>query len=619
MFRLSISDSAFQDNDEFCTSCHGEGVLLCCDGCTNSFHHACLEPPLNPNEEIDGEWLCPACVAREANKGAPSPAGLLGRLLRAVDSIIPKAYNLPHEIRDYFEGVRTGDEGEYEEVGLPRTQNNVGRMNRAGFIEEPNYKETRDSKGNMIRCYHCNTTSNGRDIIPCDFCPAKWHLDCLDPPLAVPPRRRAGDKPSASWRCPLHIDQDLLSISRQAEKAPGDLGRIPKPRKPKNAIPLDIATARGFRNNGVIEVELMKDQPDLDKMKEVQMNGRVYRVPEMGIRLDFIDRVKKSWYEDQSLPRLMDAPKRIRNRKYRPDGAVLHHPPQQSIVKVRDPDFFTGANALAITETAKANVALRRKSLKEQQTVLNLAQMSQRGIDGYSGDTLAELTNALISEAPDKVVRATEKTERDQLLQLQELISKRLSLLTGPGNDAPVGSSGPSKSNGALNGTRNPSVQDPNLDPALRGGGFAVLPPVKALRDQDLPIDPALQTSAVSRPSKKLFNGDSEDYSHDSDDDDDDEDNANGDRYLPVASAEERLQAAWLANREQSQRWLDGDSDERSSVSPPSAPEPGEVLQGYAKPSNFYNHPVHGFGNANGHGNGNGNGVDTLEVDMEMD
>jgi hypothetical protein len=566
MFPLSITDLCLQDNDEFCASCGGEGKLLCCDGCTNSFHHACLEPPLNPEEEVEGEWYCPRCVARRT-KEAPSPVGLLGMVIRRVDDTIPKAYNLPSDIRDYFEGVRTGDEGEYEEVSLPRTQNNVGRMNRAGFIEEPNYKETRDSKGNLITCYQCNLTSNGRDIIPCDFCPAKWHLDCLDPPLAVPPRRRAGDKPGAAWRCPLHIDADLLSVSRQAEKAPGDLGRIPKPRKPKNAIPLDLRTARGFKNGGVIEVDLMEDTPSFDKLKEVSMNGKIYRVPEMGIRLDFIDRVKKSWYEDQSFPRLAYAHKRIRNKKYRPDGAVLHHPPTQTIVKIREPDFFTGANALAITETAKANAALRRKTIREQQAVLQLAEMSQKGINGYSGDSLAELTNALVSEAPDKVIRAMGNSEIDRLLQLQSLIGDRLAVLQHA--DA-AASHNQSDHHSNVNGNRSMAVQDPNIDPLLQPGGLGLSVP-----DQALPLDPALQGNGDRATRPKLLNGDLQEYNdaQDADDEDEVETNTFTTRSSRVSKG------AYMTNHEKSQRWLDDES-----YSPGRPESPARYVAGLSHP-----------------------------------
>ena len=470
-------------------------------------------------------------------------------------------------------------------------------MNRAGFIEEPNYKETRDSKGNIIRCYRCNLTPDGRDIIPCDFCPAKWHLDCVDPPLAVPPRRRAGDKPSAAWRCPLHIDHDLLAVSRQAEKAPGDLGRVPKLRKPKNAIPLDVSMSRGFRNNGVIEIDIMKDQPEIDKTKEVQMNGRVYRIPEMSVRMDFIDRVKKSWYEDQSLPRLMNAPKKIRGRKYRPDGAVLHHPPEQSLVKIRRPDFYTGANALAITETAKANAALRKRSIREQQTVINLAQMSQKGIDGYSGDSLAELTNQLISAAPDKVVNAVERTEVDQLLQLQELISERLALLNGPSNTLPTMSFSRQSSHGKLNGNRIPAAQDPNIDPVLRGGGSNVLLPTKTLPDQKLPVDRALETSPVNiAPNPKPNIGDNFDHggipvTHESVEED--WNSEEGSPYPTSDEAElaetEAEQVARLGKEAADRRWLE-------AFFPARNPSPARNCGSPA------NHPLGAQGNRNGYG-----------------
>ncbi|KIW10792.1 hypothetical protein PV08_10091 [Exophiala spinifera] len=415
------------DNDEYCASCGGEGKLLCCDGCTNSFHHACLEPPLDADDEVEGEWFCPQCVAKRS-RSTTKPTGLLGSLIRRVDDTIPKAFALPLDVREYFEGVKTGEEGEYEEVALPRTQNNAVKMNRAGFIEEPNYKETRDSKGNLIMCYRCGQTSNGRDIIPCDFCPAKWHLDCVDPPLAIPPRRRADWKPSSSWRCPLHIEHDLAALGRQAEAAPGDMGRVPRLRKPKNAVPVDVPVARGFKNNGIIEIEPMRDE-SFDRTKEFHMEGKIYRVPEKAIRLDFIDRVKKSWYEDHSIPRILDAPMRIHEKKYRPEGAVLYHPPHETVVTTKEPDFWTGANALAITETARANAALRNRSIQEQQTVLTLADMSGKGIDGYSGDALAELTNRLISEAPAEVIESVERNELNQLLQLQELINRRIAVL----------------------------------------------------------------------------------------------------------------------------------------------------------------------------------------------
>jgi hypothetical protein len=302
-------------------------------------------------------------------------------------------------------------------------------MNRAGFFEQPNDKELRDSKGNFITCYLCGMTANGRDIIPCDYCSAKWHTDCVDPPLAVPPQRRGGDKPTGYWRCPLHVDEDLAAVGRHAEAAPGDLGRLPRLRKPKKTVAVDVVTNRGFRNNGVIEVDLMKDEiPDI---KEVMHEHGIYRLPEKGIRLDFIDRVKKSWYEDHILSQQMHREPRIRNRLYRPGEATLHHPPAYTILKRREPDFFRGATAISVAETARANVQLRQKSFREQSAVMSLLGItnSSENQAATTLDPLADLTNALVACAPSDVEDMINASELDRLLRLKELINGRLALL----------------------------------------------------------------------------------------------------------------------------------------------------------------------------------------------
>ena len=389
-------------------------------------HHACLEPPLDPDQEVVGEWYCPICTVSNSKYPTEDP-GVLGKVIRGVEKMIPKAFTLPADVRDYFDGVRTGASGEYEEYGQPTTQQ-APKMNRAGFFEEPNYKEPRDSKGKLITCYKCGLGTNGRDIIPCSYCPARWHLDCCDPPLAVPPRRRAGDKPGATWRCPLHVEQDLAGLGRQAEAAPGDLGRQPRPRKPKNAKPLDVDIPRGFRNNGIIEIELIEDEKPA--IKEIDMNGHVYRIPEKGVRLDFIDRVKRSWYEDQSFPELTGRPQKLKEKLYRPDDAVVYHTPKAIVFKRKEPDFFTGSQAVAVTETARANAALRHKTFAEQQAILGLASMSKKG-PAYSGDTLADLTNQLVIDAPPAAKTVIERSEKEQLLCLQELVQNRLKILEG--------------------------------------------------------------------------------------------------------------------------------------------------------------------------------------------
>ena len=330
---------------------------------------------MDPDDELqNSEWFCPTCVAAR-NRDNPVASGLFGSIYRIVDESITRAYALPYNIREYFEGVRTGDEGEFEDIGLPRTQHHPVRTDRSNFPMEPNYKELRDNKGNFITCYHCGLTSNGRDIIPCDYCPARWHLDCLDPPLAVAPRRKTGDnlKPNATWRCPLHAEHDLAKFGRAEFSAPGDIGNHQsRLRRPKNPISKDVSMERGFRNNGVIDVTLMKE--DDARIAGVEMYGQVYRLPERGIRLDFIDRVKKSWYEDNTFPGLLDAPKHLRGHLYRPNVLERQEKPEHD---VSDPRRASDNEMAMLEANAMANAKLRRKTLREQQAVLQLLTLAQ--------------------------------------------------------------------------------------------------------------------------------------------------------------------------------------------------------------------------------------------------
>jgi hypothetical protein len=61
-------DGVGQENDDYCEACGDPGELLCCDGCPNVFHGACLDPPIDADNLADDQWYCPRC---EVN-GAPN-------------------------------------------------------------------------------------------------------------------------------------------------------------------------------------------------------------------------------------------------------------------------------------------------------------------------------------------------------------------------------------------------------------------------------------------------------------------------------------------------------------------------------------------------------------------
>lgn len=114
--------------------------------------------------------------------------------------------------------------------------------------------------------------------------------------------------------------------------------QIRMPKKPKI---VDVQMRRGFRNNGLIEIE-MEDSDSDQAFEPEQGEGIVNRLPERGIILDFMDKMKR------------------------------HQP-------VRGPasDEFDG------------------RPLSEQQTILNLVKLARREDEVNSGT--ANLTNLVMT------------------------------------------------------------------------------------------------------------------------------------------------------------------------------------------------------------------------------
>lgn len=161
-----------------------------------------------------------------------------------------------------------------------------------------------------ILCASCGQTSGGkRQMLKCDYCPgaAYWHLDCLDPPMANPPHINLESSHRDAWRCPRHVEHDFrsglvaqndINSAQDAvmSDAPSRLGR--KVRKPRHPQVIQPTFSRAIRNNGLIDII---NDPDDDTdgegnyvfgSEEKDSNSMVYRVPEKGLILDFIDKVK---------------------------------------------------------------------------------------------------------------------------------------------------------------------------------------------------------------------------------------------------------------------------------------------------------------------------------------
>ena len=107
------------DNDDYCSACGGNGDLVCCDGCTRSFHFKCVDPPIIEGALPD-EWFCNHCISRRPGARDDPIPGIFGPLIISLDEKNPSAFHLPKPIREYFENVKTGEEGEYQEAGATK-------------------------------------------------------------------------------------------------------------------------------------------------------------------------------------------------------------------------------------------------------------------------------------------------------------------------------------------------------------------------------------------------------------------------------------------------------------------------------------------------------------------
>jgi hypothetical protein len=339
-------------------------------------------------------------------------------LFKTLASITVGSFVLPDEIRDYYENVTVAKDGAYVE-GAKRIP--LSKSSGYGAVR-PDYLKT-VNQNKAILCIQCGESSRGqRQMLQCDFCHEFWHIDCCDPPLANPPYISPEATHREAWRCPRHIEHVLRSgqvLQQDLNPHSGDTDTedtVPVPRKvrkPKNSVVLESAFSRGIRNNGLIEIA---NDPDYETDGEgnylfsrlereeldesIDQNGKIFRVPEKGVILDFVDKVKYSRIEKEMARKAQERAVRKAEQK---------------------------------KAAALANFAER--SIKTQQAALHLTQFAHKEEEvGLSDNSIEALVLGLTAEAPTNVVDAVSaappqplsKEKREQLLQLRDLIDRAL-------------------------------------------------------------------------------------------------------------------------------------------------------------------------------------------------
>jgi len=76
---VSVGDLGNDGNQYICAQCQDVGEIVCCDGCPDVYHPACL--PVGPSkdsfERNDDPWYCPKCIPLSEHVSSPTNKGKL--------------------------------------------------------------------------------------------------------------------------------------------------------------------------------------------------------------------------------------------------------------------------------------------------------------------------------------------------------------------------------------------------------------------------------------------------------------------------------------------------------------------------------------------------------------
>ncbi|GAB1201229.1 hypothetical protein APSETT444_010618 [Aspergillus pseudonomiae] len=211
---------------------------------------------------------------------------------------------------------------------------------------------------------------------------------------AIPPAQKPGsDRTYHSWMCPDHSWHDKFFIV-QDEEGYDLVKRVRRPKNPR-----------------LIDVEILPDEEEDEKIEEQEEEGIMYRVSEKGIKLDFIQRVKR---ENEEL-----AMKKAAADKY------------YEYVRQRHDELTSKAHALyaaqnpEVIEEDTTTAILNSRTAAEREAAANLITFAQGNSTEVEDSKIGLLIDQLKANvSPDFMPSA--ESEIASLRSLQRLIELRI-------------------------------------------------------------------------------------------------------------------------------------------------------------------------------------------------
>ncbi|KAJ8280871.1 hypothetical protein GJAV_G00060230 [Gymnothorax javanicus] len=148
--------------------------------------------PSEPNEDEDLLEEDEAPGSEPENPAPPRLKRPFQLLIAAAMERNPTQFQLPNELTCTTALPGSSKRRRKEEMSGKNVKRPQHELDHNGLVPLP-----------VKVCFTCGRSCRVAPLIPCDYCPLLFHMDCLDPPLTA--------MPTGKWMCPNHMEHVVLS------------------------------------------------------------------------------------------------------------------------------------------------------------------------------------------------------------------------------------------------------------------------------------------------------------------------------------------------------------------------------------------------------------------------